>query len=147
MALEKGTFCLDTSPEKRLLEHRNQGRQKRKWLEGEKVKKKKRCHEPLTEGRTRALSRTCRVFPRPMQWARMHPEPDDFSVFFIDSQQQSQMNCTPGTRSKGRQTKRLSCRSTSERVSDTLDAVREEERCYFLFVMNKYKAINIAGNV
>lgn len=38
---------------------------------------------------------TCRVFPSPIQWARMQPEPEDFLIFLIDSQQQSHINCTP----------------------------------------------------
>lgn len=38
---------------------------------------------------------TCRVFPSPIQWARMQPEPEDLLIFLIDSQQQSHINCTP----------------------------------------------------
>lgn len=38
---------------------------------------------------------TWSVLPRPMQWARMQPEPVDDLAFFTDSTQQSQMNCTP----------------------------------------------------
>lgn len=39
---------------------------------------------------------TCRVFPRPMQCARMQPDPCEDLAFLTDSQQQSHMNWTPG---------------------------------------------------
>lgn len=42
------------------------------------------------------ISITCRVFPRPMQCASMHPDPDEELAFLTDSQQQSHMNWTPG---------------------------------------------------
>lgn len=52
--------------------------------------------EQATDQKTRRLLfLTCNVFPRPIQWARMHPEPGDVFVFFTDSQQQSHMNWTP----------------------------------------------------
>ncbi len=38
---------------------------------------------------------TCRVFPRPMQCARMQPDPGEEFAFFTDSQQLSQINWTP----------------------------------------------------
>lgn len=39
---------------------------------------------------------TCRVFPRPMQCASIHPDPCEELASFTDSQQQSHMNWTPG---------------------------------------------------
>lgn len=51
---------------------------------------------------------TCRVFPRPMQCASMHPDPCEELASFTDSQQQSHMNWTPWMRGEKNSKVRLS---------------------------------------
>lgn len=47
------------------------------------------------EPKTKESVWTCRVLPRPMQWARIQPEPWEELAVLTDSQQLSQINWTP----------------------------------------------------
>ncbi len=82
--------CGETSPPA--------GRQENSWVK----------HYPSAtiakQNNVNYITVTWRVFPSPMQWARIQPEPPDFSTFLTDSQQQSHMNCTPANRRKTHKT-------------------------------------------
>lgn len=54
-----------------------------------------KCEENKTTGGGCVRMFTCRVFPRPMQCARIQPDPGEELAVLTDSQQQSQINCTP----------------------------------------------------
>ena len=120
----KGKLCLDTSPENFLLGHRNHGRQKRKRARGEKNNKV--C---LTEGKTRRSASYLQGL------SQAHAVGQDATrargllrlLQRLTAAVPNELH-TWDEKQRATQIKRLIGQSISERISDTLDAAREEER-------------------
>lgn len=79
---------------------------------------------------------TCRVFPRPMQCASIHPDPCEELASFTDSQQQSHMNWTPGCEERklkngSQQWKRAGSRTGSLPMC-WAEGQRQATRCSYL---------------